>query len=74
MLSDKGRTRTSTARSTTYCTLFYLKYDELEEAMAMFPASRAIVLAKVSEHRKRTLQQEQNLTSLDGAAARRTTS
>ena len=65
-MSEKGRTRTSTARSTTYCTLFYLRYDEFEEAMDMFPASRAIVLSKVGEHRKRTLQQEQNLTSLDG--------
>ena len=66
LMNDKGRTRTSTARSTTYCTLFYLRYDEFEDALSMFPASRAIVLSKVSEHRKRTLQQEQNLTSLDG--------
>ena len=71
LMSDKGRTRTSTARSTTYCTLFYLRYDELEEAMSMFPASRPIVLSKVSEHRKRTLQQEQNLSSLDGAGGKK---
>ena len=64
LMSEKGRTRTSTARSTTYCTLFYLRYDEFEAAMHMFPASRAAVLSKVSEHRKRTLQQEHNLTSL----------
>ena len=64
-LSER-RVRTSTARSTTYCTLFYLRYDDFERGLDLFPASRALIMAKAHEQRKRTLQQEQNLTGLDG--------
>ena len=66
MLND-SKLRTSTARSTTYCTLLYLRYEDLQQAMTLFPTSRQVVLNKIAEQRKRTLQQELNLTGLDGA-------
>ena len=69
-MTQERRVRTSTARSVSYSTLFYLRYDELERAMATFPASRAVILSRIAEHRKRTLQQEQNLTSLDSGGGK----